>query len=174
MPARTHTMSAHTMLALHPWIGAVVRIGTDADKDDITWDPGMLAVVLSVAQEDDDLFHVGLDFRPFMDHNTPLMSSGFYDKNKVPCCTAQEAGYWRDIATWYVDHPKAWGNRLTILGTALSSPPCAWIDGVGNAILSLFDGPTSAHLWACAPFPGDLAQHARAVAMVDSASVLCS
>lgn len=149
-------MSAHTLLSLRPWIGAIVRIGPDAQMDEVHWDPGMLALVTDIAIDDVDVFIVELDTRPFTDHNTPLMQPTYYDKHKVPCLTAVEANQWVDVDTWYLDEPKSWSSKLSMLGKGVSGPIHMWTDGRQRIHLSMFTDEQQANQWKRDPFPATL------------------
>lgn len=56
---------------------------------------GMRARILSATNDGADCVKLMFDFEEFDGHNRAFESANYYDKNKVPCLTAREAGYYK-------------------------------------------------------------------------------
>lgn len=106
-------------------IGHLVQVNKKCLKDDSELEPGMVGILVAVKISCPEVFHLHIDTRPFNEHNFPLMDACYYDNSKEdrPAnLTALEAGFWKDINTYYIDgqtfpeqfdfHQKVWHGPL--------------------------------------------------------------
>lgn len=138
-------MSGHELLHAVDLVGRRITVGPDVEHDETDFDTGMHALVLSLTEDDPDVWIMELDFRPFMDHNRPLMMPNYYDKDGQPTLTVEQAGLWKGIDTWYLPAPgQGWGRRLLPRPRWRSAVGGFRIDGKGRRFVSVFDH-TDAH-----------------------------
>jgi hypothetical protein len=66
-------------------------------------EPGMMARVIGVSLQHDDVLKLDVDYGEFEAHNKALESANYYDKEGKPTWTARQAGYYKPIDWLYVD-----------------------------------------------------------------------
>lgn len=141
-------MTAHAWLHALDYIGRVITIGPHALRDDVAWEPGMQALVLSIEEYDPEVWIVSLDFRAFMETNTPLMATDYYDPNGIPRLTAIEARQWRGVDSWYLPTPGTdWFSRLHKGPRYLPIPQKLRHTPLGRRTASVFADEDSRALW---------------------------
>lgn len=64
-------------------------------------EPGMRAKVIAYSQLEPDLAHITFDYAAFDSHNKALESSNYFDGKRVPCLTAREAGFYKEVEGIY-------------------------------------------------------------------------
>lgn len=79
-----------------------VRFNNDEIEDYTFLNKGMIAKLYKI-EEMDESFKCYFDISEFDNHNLPLQSSNYYDKNNNPTLTAFEKGLWKDKETFYID-----------------------------------------------------------------------
>jgi hypothetical protein len=57
-------------------------------------DPGMIGTIINIVPKHDDMILLTFDMGAQIDHNRTKMQANYYDKNHVPCMTAEDVGLW--------------------------------------------------------------------------------
>lgn len=138
-------MSKHGLLSALDMVGRVITVGPAVEHDKTDFDEGMYALLLSITEVCPEVWIAELDFRPFMDHNRPLMQPNHYDKDGNPTLTALDANTWKGINTWFLPTPgQTWQQRLLPGPRWRGAVGGFQIDGKGRRFLSIFAN-TEAH-----------------------------
>lgn len=66
-------------------------------------EPGMLARVVGMRHDGDDVLIADLVLTEFDDYNKQFETNHYYDKNGVPCLTARESGNFSETLALYLD-----------------------------------------------------------------------
>ena len=107
-------MSSHAVLELHRHLGAIVQLGKTVAQDEVSWSPGMIARITGIGLKH-DMILAELDTRGFEEYNEPLFERNYYDAHQNPVLTAKEAGFWKDVDTWYLPEEQNWEDRMRFL-----------------------------------------------------------
>ncbi len=65
--------------------------------------PGMLARVVKVTNDDDNLYRIYVNYSEFEEHNKAYEEANYYDDKMNPCLTARGAGWYNIEEFYYLD-----------------------------------------------------------------------
>lgn len=80
----------------------IVKFNNNEIEEYTFLNKSMIAKLYKI-EEMDESFKCYFDISEFDNHNLPLQSSNYYDKNNNPTLTASEKGLWKDKETFYID-----------------------------------------------------------------------
>lgn len=110
-------MTDYKLLAqmLSQGIKPVVTFKSGIDDKEGYPSANMRARIIGISSSDpDDLFKLTFDYDGFEGINIPLEPSNYWDKNKKPCLTCKEAGYYTPQELLYFDVPEPLDSCFTV------------------------------------------------------------
>lgn len=96
----------------------VVEFRGGIDQKESYAQPNMRARILGVQNRRDDIIEIIFDFEEFTQHNTPLESTGYYDKDRKPTLTARQAGYYHPQEGLYFDETEVVADVFVVVDDA--------------------------------------------------------
>lgn len=109
------TMTIKDFLASHP-AGLTVEFKAEILNKESYPEAGMRAKIVNYAQcnHDDDVVSIEFDYSVFDELNKTFESSNYFDKNRVPCLNARQAGYYSPVETIYFDNSELVDSLFTV------------------------------------------------------------
>jgi hypothetical protein len=133
-------------------IGKLIQT-TDLILEDETFlDPGMIGILIGVECSYPDVWDLHIDLRPYKDYNLTKQRRNYKNpKSKTKLLTAEEAGYWEDVMTIYIEPTGS--DRFQYSPAMIMDPLHYWNTSLEAPRISFFESERDFSIYKRNPFP---------------------
>jgi hypothetical protein len=107
-------MTDATKTSFDHLVGRVVEFGAGIDECESYIEVGMWGRILRITDCHDDCYKFYIKLDEFDEHNIPLETSNYYDKQGQARLTAREAGHYEPEDSIYLPEPAQWDKYFVI------------------------------------------------------------